>query len=116
MKRLKLALVNSSPAFNCLIKQYAKESIKGVFLLPSDQFNPSGTLCPAVSLPLPNEQLPPSFFAFHDTSLALIHQTSTSLHGSGVARAAAGAARTAPSLPLALGISAAGAGLRLFPF
>lgn len=87
MKGLKPALVNSSPAFNCLIKQYAKESIKGCFLRLSDRFNPSGTLCPAVSLPLPNEQLPPPFFAFHETSLALIHQTSTSPCGSGAAGA-----------------------------
>lgn len=80
-----------------------------------DRFNPSGTRCPAVSLPLPNEQLPPPFFAFHDTSLARVHQTSTSSRGSAAAGAGAGAARTAPSLPLAPGISAAGAGLRLCP-
>lgn len=30
MKWLKPALVNSSPAFNCLVKQFAKERIEGV--------------------------------------------------------------------------------------
>jgi len=111
MKRLKPALVNSSPSFNCLVKS----RIRGFFCC-----SPMGLTLwgPGVQLFL-SRRLMSSYRGLSLPFTTRQRLCSTRPRPLRPAQlrpwAAAGAATTAPSPPPPRGISAAGAGLRLSP-